>query len=225
MSLEEIRNKFKSDGFVVIKDFFPPDDAEKYHKFFYNDMPKDWWHMSTYFGKQNIIRMDKSHKNKKEVIKLWKEAGQLINQETLSYRFWRTINHDSKCHCENCNIRKVFNSPKMMSIINSISEENVSTTHAMFASRYTEGCYLSTHTDKGNGKIAFVYNLSKNWRPCWGAMLHFLEPDCVSVRNVILPIFNSLTIFRVPENGIPHFVSQVSDGVTAERIAVSGWFR
>ena len=44
-------------------------------------------------------------------------------------------------------------------------------------SRYKGGHFLSPHSDKGNGKIAFVISLTKKWKPEYGGILHFMNDD------------------------------------------------
>jgi Rps23 Pro-64 3,4-dihydroxylase Tpa1-like proline 4-hydroxylase len=101
---------------------------------------------------------------------------------------------------------------------------DVSSIGHCFASWYAPGDFLSTHTDKGNGQIAFVWNLTKNWRPQYGGLLHLLNADWKTVETTITPSFNSLVLFDVRGEGRPHFVSQIIPGVVEKRLAISGWF-
>ena len=43
----------------------------------------------------------------------------------------------------------------------------------MFLSRYKSGHFLAPHSDINNGKLAFVFNLTKNWKPQYGGPTFF----------------------------------------------------
>ncbi|HIO14908.1 MAG TPA: hypothetical protein EYN15_06935 [Chromatiales bacterium] len=91
------------------------------------------------------------------------------------------------------------------------------------ASCYRGSSFLKMHnddTDKENRKAAYVMGFSKGWRPDWGGLLHVLDKQH-NLIDVQVPVFNSMTIFRVPT---PHFVSQVANYAQAARYTVNGWF-
>jgi Rps23 Pro-64 3,4-dihydroxylase Tpa1-like proline 4-hydroxylase len=93
---------------------------------------------------------------------------------------------------------------------------------AMFASKYSPGSFLSPHHDRGNGRLAFVINLSQPWLPQWGGLLTFLNDDWRTVRRVCTPSFNTLCLFGLPsDRTVPHLVTQV---VTRHRLAFTGWY-
>lgn len=97
------------------------------------------------------------------------------------------------------------------------------------ATLYRPGHFLARHDDaepdRGR-RIAYVLSLSGDpggapWRPEWGGMLQFLDDDG-SPRDTILPRFNALNLFTVPQ---PHHVTSVASFAPATRFAVTGWFR
>ena len=91
-----------------------------------------------------------------------------------------------------------------------------------FTSKYEAGDFLYTHTDKDNGRIAFVYQLTKDWLPGYGGLFMRMD-DGVNVDTTILPQFNQLTIFNVEGEGTPHIVTNVIPGLRKPRMAYSGW--
>ena len=113
--------------------------------------------------------------------------------------------------------------------------------HSLFAAKYNEGCFLSPHTDQWKGDLGFTLQLTKNWKPQWGGLLHFLDDEekLTSVNDTVLkiahkqpktvsetrtPTFNELTLFYLPEqSGRWHYVSHVNPGVKGSRISYSGW--
>jgi len=90
------------------------------------------------------------------------------------------------------------------------------------ATMYTRGNFLllhDDHVDNEKRRLAYVINLAREWRPDWGALLHFADEQG-NVVETFYPHFNSMAIFNVPQN---HFVSYVPPFATGERCAITGW--
>ena len=52
-----------------------------------------------------------------------------------------------------------------------------------------------------------------------------LEKDCSSVKKTLTPKFNSLTLMKVEEEGVPHYVDPIiSELVGKNRYAISMWY-
>jgi Rps23 Pro-64 3,4-dihydroxylase Tpa1-like proline 4-hydroxylase len=80
--------------------------------------------------------------------------------------------------------------------------------------------FLTIHDDglAGGKLIAFVLNMTPNWRPDWGGALQFYD-TADHVEEAYLPTFNALNLFLVPKL---HSVTQVS-AFGGLRYSVSGW--
>jgi SM-20-related protein len=92
------------------------------------------------------------------------------------------------------------------------------------ATWYRPGHFLKAHTDEdaSTGRAAaYVMNLSREWERDWGGFLQFFDSRD-NIEEAFKPSFNTLNIFTVPQL---HSVSMVSTYVTAERLAITGWFR
>jgi Rps23 Pro-64 3,4-dihydroxylase Tpa1-like proline 4-hydroxylase len=90
------------------------------------------------------------------------------------------------------------------------------------ATMYVAGSFLLTHSDEvgnENRRLAYVINLTTQWRPDWGGLLHFCDAQG-NVVDTFFPHFNSMSIFKVPQD---HFVSYVAPYAQGERLAVTGW--
>ncbi len=102
----------------------------------------------------------------------------------------------------------------------------------MQATRYRSGHFLTSHDDGVEGKnrrLAYVLNLSKRWRAEWGGQLVFEDAFGQTGRQnggqdeeSLLPLFNALSLFRVPQ---PHHVSRVLPKAKSSRLSLTGWFR
>lgn len=90
------------------------------------------------------------------------------------------------------------------------------------ATRYRAGHFLTRHQDKDKHEdraYAYVINLTKNWHADWGGLLQF-ENDAGDVIQTLVPHWNSLSIFKVPQS---HTVSLVSPFANEDRLAITGW--
>lgn len=93
------------------------------------------------------------------------------------------------------------------------------------ATLYAPGHFLALHDDREDerGRIAaYVLNMtSVEWRPEWGGYLNFFD-EALDVISALRPKFNTLNLFRVPQQ---HNVSQVSMMAPVGRYAITGWAR
>lgn len=92
------------------------------------------------------------------------------------------------------------------------------------ATLYERGDFLNAHHDGGTQDrrlVAYVLNLTREWRADWGGVLQFLDDDGHVVEG-FLPKWNALNLFRVPTLHSVSVVSPVADG---QRLSISGWAR
>lgn len=122
-----------------------------------------------------------------------------------------------------------LNDPRLLNLIREVTAIPELAKADGQATRYNPGHFLARHDDSEPAKgrrVAYVLSLAGDpegspWRPEWGGMLQFLkddgEPD-----ETLLPKFNALNLFRVPQ---PHHVTSVASFAPSTRFAVTGWFR
>lgn len=145
----------------------------------------------------------------------------------FSYFFYRSNwQHSKACTCALCICRATLSSAQNVAEVSKITGRTVHDVKSAFWSRFSPGSFLSRHTDGDNGAVGFVYQLTRNWKPEYGGLLHFAPQDSVEVGSWIGNSFNSLLLFDVARaGGSPHFVSEVSRDVSPLRLAFTGWFR
>jgi SM-20-related protein len=79
--------------------------------------------------------------------------------------------------------------------------------------------FLTVHDDGlSRRRIAYVLNMTPEWRPDWGGALQFYDRDD-HIEEGYLPTFNALNLFRVPRR---HSVAQISS-FGGLRYSISGW--
>ncbi len=91
------------------------------------------------------------------------------------------------------------------------------------ATCYDKGCFLGDHRDDHNSinRVAFVLNLTRKWKIDWGGFL-LLGGKSNGPPRIVPPIWNSITLFKIP---VDHSVTCVSQAATERRYAISGWLR
>jgi Rps23 Pro-64 3,4-dihydroxylase Tpa1-like proline 4-hydroxylase len=90
-------------------------------------------------------------------------------------------------------------------------------------SYYGPGDHSLPHTDHiGQRTIAFVWHLSKNWKPEWGGGLYWAQEPLANA--YLHASFNSLVLFSVTPHS-SHFVTTVSPHATEKRLAFNGWWQ
>lgn len=221
------KEDFVKNGSVFIRDFLDQHFAEKIADFFEHGMPRDWWYSSSYSNDHPSINYIRNFDFNTEAIKTESNLiHRRMNEGQFTYWFYRTTgDHVEGCNCEECEFRKWLLSEELLGFLSQVSGLEITKFDTTFASKYSEGCFLSPHHDHKNGDIGFVLQLTRNWKPQWGGLLHFMSDDQKSIEETEVPTFNTLTLFHLPEgSGKWHFVSHVNPGVTRSRIAYTGWF-
>jgi len=152
-----------------------------------------------------------------------KKVNNKFNEDHFTYIFYRSLNNQKPSYIE-FSMRKMLNSPEFIDYLNQITQLNITQLNTLFLSKYKGGHFLSPHSDKGNGRLAFVLNLTMGWKPQYGGLLHFMNDEKTEIIDTFTPQFNQLTLFEVPEEGIHHYVSHVVPGIKKERFAITGWY-
>ena len=88
---------------------------------------------------------------------------------------------------------------------------------------YQAGDHSLPHTDwVGQRTVAFVWHLSKAWRPEWGGALYWAQHDHAVATYPAS--FNTLVLFSVTPRSA-HFVTTVSPRHEGKRLTFNGWWQ
>jgi Rps23 Pro-64 3,4-dihydroxylase Tpa1-like proline 4-hydroxylase len=218
LNLNNLVTEYKYDCLIFkVNNFLNETTAMKIYNVLLKLPDKYWINMSGFDTTKDESRIIK--KNIKKIKYFNKKAISAFSKGNFSFNFHKTFYAKQT-------LFKIFNSYKFISYINNITKNkfNLTKLTSIFISRYKTGHFLSPHSDKNNGKIGFVINLSRNWKPHYGGNLHIMDKSRENVIYTFTPSFNNLIFFEIPpENGIPHFVSHVSPSIKNMRFAVTGW--
>jgi len=214
---------------VNIKNLFPELQANILWDYYFNQS-SDFWntivHPDPYFnyadngvtGDDGYFHIPYFKEDDPTIPSRLKHAHEVRNKNGFSYYYKRTdILHS---------YLNIFFSPKFRQLLEYITgHQNLEVEPAnTFVSCYESGHYNGHHTDGINGRIAFVFHMSKDWEVWDGGLFMSMDWDWKTVNKVIVPPFNTLTMFDV-SNGRPHFVSEVAQNCDNKRISFTGWYQ
>lgn len=220
--INRLQREFQKTGKIVIENFLDPQFAEQAYKVI-TKLPPNTWFNCLGFGNTKVEkRIIQSNKKKQEMgISLAKKA---YNRDNFSYNFHRNMGfRKNETTMVERVFRGIFSSSYFFNLINRITGLGITNNNQLFLSKYRIGHYLAPHSDINNGKIAYVLGMTKNWKPQYGGILHFLDEKRENILESFVPKFNTLVMFEIPQNGIPHFVSHVNIS-GKNRYTVTGWF-
>ena len=216
---EKYKNIFEKNKKVKIENLLITKVAEILFK---HALTEKNWILSTGHDATKYEKRINKQFEKANAIQIKKIQDKFKNDH-FSYIFLRSMNNIKPSFLE-YTLRKNMGSEEFIHYLNKITNLNLTKLNTLFLSKYKGGNFLSPHSDNGNGKLAFVLNLTKNWKPQYGGILHFMNEEKTEIIESYIPLFNNLMLFEVPEGGIPHFVSHVVPYVKQERYSITGWY-
>lgn len=222
--IENLKIDFSIQKRLKIKNFLNETFVESLFKFIF--LEKNWT-LATGIDKNKYEKTVIPQNEKANSLQI-KNVNNSFGKDNFTYIFYRSMNGDinnKKMSYFEFTLRQILSSNIFINKLNYITGLELTKLTTLFLSKYKPGSFLSPHSDKGNGKLAFVINLSKFWKPQYGGVLHFLNDDRTEIIDSYVPLFNTFIIFEVPlEKGIPHFVSHVNPNIKHNRYAITGWF-
>ena len=219
---DKVKMEFEITGKVVIKNILNHNFAEHLYNTVKKIPNKYWYNICGVRNTKYEAKLISSNnqRNKKNE----QEAKKSFRKDEFSYNFYKTMEYrKNEVSQMELLLRTVLSSKLFLSMISYITNLNITNLNKMFLSKYKSGHFLSPHSDIGNGRIAYVLNLTKNWKPQYGGVLHFLNKERTEIIDSYVPTFNTLILFYVPEKGIPHFVSHIVPDTKKNRYAITGW--
>lgn len=219
-NINDLKIIFKEKNILRINNFLKEEFSESLFKYALSE--KNWL-ISSGIDKNKYEKKDILQYQKANLLQI-KNVNSAFGNDHFSYIFYRSMNGVNMPYLE-FSLRQYLNSDQFINTLNEITGLHLKKLTTLFLSRYKTGNFLSPHSDKGNGRLAFVINLTKFWKPQYGGLLHFMNSERTEIIDTFVPAFNTFLIFYVPETtGIPHFVSHISPNVKFSRYSITGWF-
>jgi hypothetical protein len=229
---KEFKAQWEKSKAVNIPNIFPDLQANTLHSHYFNQ-PDDWWDLILYpdmhfdyeqsaIDNPGYYHMYRAKAGDESIPERLAHCHQVNQDGGFSYVYRRTNDLSKQKH----SYLQLFESKifrKFLSEVTGYDNLEFSENHC-FVSNYESGHYNGPHTDGNNGKIAFVFHMSKDWKPQYGGLFMRMDWDFQTINKAVCPPFNTLSIFDV-SNGAPHLVSEVAQGTSNKRISYTGWYQ
>jgi Rps23 Pro-64 3,4-dihydroxylase Tpa1-like proline 4-hydroxylase len=208
--------------------YLQPEAAEALHRCLVEDVP---WSLAIHDGAGSRTlppeaRASLGIEGERELVA--GAAGHARSQFAFAYECYQMVKAYADGHDPGLLLHRVlefFNSPDYLAFARALTGDPLIRRIDAQATRYRPGHFLTLHDDGNHGdegrRFAYVLNLSRDWRADDGGLLHFIAADG-RVVDTLVPRFNSLSIFRVPQ---AHAVTLVAPWARGDRLAITGWMR
>lgn len=142
------------------------------------------------------------------------------------YQFERTVDFKNIKDKKLEEIRNFFLNPSFIQLMENTFEVRLARQKIdLHSLKLLDTHYLLCHDDQVEGrKIAFILNLSKEWKEKDGGILELFESkggEPTDVGERIIPKFNQFNAFLVSQKSF-HQISEVIG--KKERVSISGWY-
>ena len=227
LDLESLARAYAADGRVRVYSLLANDDVAA----LLDDLAArdDWWHLiNTPDGVIELDRAARARMSAKRRAALDSEVHARA-RTGFQYRYEALRvpdDEDDEAEGEDAlaDFAALMSSEPMLDVLRAITGCADLTFTDGHATAYGPGDFLTCHDDDVAGKkrrAAYVFGLTRNWRPEWGGLLLFHDDKDRTVAGQV-PGFNTLDLFAVPRR---HSVSIVTPAAPARRYAVTGWLR
>jgi len=227
LDLTGAKERFAKTGRMVIRNVLHPDTAERLYNCLMQEMP---WMLAyndgetaNYLRKEQMATMGPQQQSE-FMQKIFANAAQNFQYVYLDFPVSGTANIENQRKFYTHDVLKFLASEDFQTVLRDLTGYQDPLSVDSHATCFQAGHFLTCHDDLVNSTdprvFAYVLNMTKDWRGDWGAKTEFFDADGNVVESFI-PVFNSITIFRVPQ---PHSVTFVPPFCPAKRLAMSGWF-
>jgi len=153
---------------------------------------------------------------------IMQRAGQQFQYHFLQYYVTEMIRRGEQGDYPLNELQGLMNSSDMLETFRALAREPAVKEVDVMVSRYDPGHFLMQHDDSHSSRdrvAAYVLNLTPEWSADWGGHLAFFD-DIGNVERALVPRFNTLNIFLVPQQ---HAVQMVAPYAPKSRLSITGW--
>lgn len=119
-------------------------------------------------------------------------------------------------------VHDFVNSEAFLGLMRTLTGEPAIRSADVLLSRYGPGHFLTEHDDTHHDRdrvAAYVISLTEGWNRNWGGHLAFFD-QAGNIEQAMLPAFNTLNVFKVPQSHAVQYVTPFARGV---RTSLTGW--
>jgi SM-20-related protein len=220
LDIQKLSNEFRQKKRILIKNLLKPDYAEACRNSLISQTP---WTLrfrhqgkSVEFTRQQFEQL--TNEQKMQFSLDMAHFDFIHNRFAMHEMFQQNKHHDLHLY----KVYQDLGSDDFLDFLRKVTGIPEIKKRGAMAACFGHGHFLKEHDDYQDGELrlcAYVLNMSEDWQPDWGGLLHFMDYD----RNIVdtfVPVHNSLSLFAVPAK---HFVSMVAPYAKHGRYSITGW--
>ncbi len=221
-----IKDRFAATGRAQIKDILAEEAADRFYQCLTQELP---WRLAYNEGANalELTREQMAQMTPQEQAQfqngIFERASRQFQYAYSDYPAAQTISNPDEPNFYVHDILRFLNGETFQSFLKDITGLEGKLYADGHATCFQAGHFLTIHDDRDTNDrraVAYVFNMTKNWRVDWGAALQFFDSD-LNIVESFAPAYNTLNIFRVPQG---HAVSFVPPYATGGRFGMTGWF-
>jgi Rps23 Pro-64 3,4-dihydroxylase Tpa1-like proline 4-hydroxylase len=223
---EAIRRELEEETFIVIKDALREEVVQALFRSVLDQA--EWEHV--YRASEKVQGIDKISAIRQMTDQQLQQKQQAILKQAregyqFSYNRYNILDEVLDNFDPN-NFMHIFlhylNSEEFIGFAHEITQDKEIVKCEVQACWYAPVQFLKLHQDNNprgeDRRYAYVLGLTREWQTDWGGLLQFVDNG--KVTHTVTPGFNTLTIFKVPQD---HQVSYIAPYALQPRFTVTGW--
>jgi Rps23 Pro-64 3,4-dihydroxylase Tpa1-like proline 4-hydroxylase len=222
-----LKERFAATGRMQIRDALDPAAAERLHQCLMTELP---WMLAyndgatpQYLRKEEMAQMSPQDQGA-FMQKIFANAARGFQFVYMDFPVSGTANIEGQRKFYTHEVLNFLGGETFQALLRDLTGFDEPLNVDSHATCFQAGHFLTNHNDLVSDEdprvFAYVVNMTKGWRPDWGAKTEFFD-DAGNVIESFTPQFNTITVFRVPQ---PHSVTFVPPFCPERRVAMTGWF-
>jgi SM-20-related protein len=222
---EALGQVLQKEGRLQVADFFSPDTADYLHKIHMEN--QDWYlayNEGSSFFERSLEQLQALNPQQRQQFMNSINARARTQFQYVFFQYYisQAIELEEQPGHPMHQIHEFLNSEEVLNLMRALTGEDAVRKADCYASNYAPGHFLTAHDDRHDSHdrvAAFVFSMTKVWDKNWGGHLAFFD-DAGNITDALIPSFNTLNIFLVPQM---HSVQLVSPFAGANRSSYLGW--
>lgn len=224
---EAMGHALQEEGRLQVPDFFTADTAEYLHKMHVEN--RNWYLAyndgDNYFESPiDELQALPPPQRQRFMNSIYARARTQFQYVFFQYGISQAIELNEQPGHPMHQVHEFVNSEEFLRPMRTVTGDDDVRSADCFASNYAPGHFLTTHDDrhqKDDRVAAYLFGMTKTWDKNWGGHLAFFD-DAGDITSALIPSFNTLNIFIVPQM---HAVQLVSPFAGANRSNYLGWLQ
>jgi len=223
--LDALARTLQQKGRLQVTNYFTPDSADYLYQMLMEN--KDWYLAyndgnNFYESSMEQLKVLAPSQRQKFMGSIYSRARTQFQYVFNQYYITQAIELNEQAGHPMHQMQEFVNSDEFLSFMRKLTGEAAIRKADSYASMYMPGHFLTAHDDrhdKHDRVAAYVFSMTKNWEKNWGGHLAFFD-DAGNIREALIPSFNTLNMFLIPQSHAVQFVSPFAGG---NRTSYLGW--